>query len=74
MKALFVAVAFAAILCALVYAGIFMVRGAKSGEARSHNMAWALAVRVGVSILLFTCLLLAYLMGWIQPTGLPLSH
>lgn len=35
-------------------------------------MARALAFRVGFSILLFVVVLISYLMGWIQPTGLPL--
>ena len=34
-------------------------------------MATALALRVGLSILLFLCILLAWKMGWINPTGIP---
>jgi hypothetical protein len=34
-------------------------------------MAKALAIRVGVSILLFACILLSWQAGWIQPTGIP---
>jgi hypothetical protein len=34
-------------------------------------MARALALRVGLSIVLFLCLLLAWKLGYIQPTGLP---
>ena len=37
-------------------------------------MAWALAVRVGLSVTVFLFVLVSYLMGWIQPTGLPLGH
>jgi hypothetical protein len=33
-------------------------------------MARALAFRVGFSILVFLCILLAWQMGWIQPTGI----
>jgi hypothetical protein len=35
-------------------------------------MAKALAFRVGFSVLLFLVVLLAYFMGWIQPTGMPM--
>jgi hypothetical protein len=34
-------------------------------------MAWALALRVAVSILLFLGVLVAWQLGLIQPTGLP---
>jgi hypothetical protein len=34
-------------------------------------MALALALRVGVSILLFACILLSWKFGFIQPTGIP---
>jgi hypothetical protein len=34
-------------------------------------MATALAFRVGFSIVLFICVLVAWKMGWIQPTGIP---
>ena len=31
----------------------------------------ALAWRVGISVMLFMAVLVAYLLGWIQPTGVP---
>jgi hypothetical protein len=37
---------------------------------RSSNMAWALAARVGLSVLLFICILISWKMGWIEPTGI----
>jgi hypothetical protein len=37
-------------------------------------MAHALAFRVGFSILLFVCVLIAWKLGYIQPTGLPASR
>jgi hypothetical protein len=70
---LLIAVAFAAILGALVMAGVFMIRG-RDGESKSGNMMRALAVRVGVSIALFVCILLAWRFGWIHPSGIPLGH
>ena len=30
--------------------------------------------RIGLSVLLFVCLLVAYALGWIEPTGLPLGR
>jgi hypothetical protein len=37
-------------------------------------MARALTVRVGISVLLFVCLLVAYKLGWIAPTGIPVGQ
>jgi hypothetical protein len=71
MKVL-IALAFVAILAALAYAGVAMVRGRQdAGRQRRKDMARALAVRVGLSVALFLCILLAYKLGWIQPTGVP---
>jgi hypothetical protein len=62
-----------AILAALALAGLFMLRG-REGESRRGNMMRALALRVALSVLLFLCILGAYWMGWIQPTGLPVGR
>ena len=40
---------------------------------RSRRMARALALRVGLSILLFVLIVCAYLLGYIQPNGLPVT-
>ena len=69
---LLVALAFAVILGALVLAGVFMIRG-RDGESRSGRMARALTVRIGVSVALFVCILLAWRFGWIHPSGIPLG-
>lgn len=71
MKVLIV-IAFIAILSALAYAGVAMMRG-REGEGRTKKptMMRALAVRVGISVALFLLILLAYKLGWIQPTGVP---
>lgn len=67
-----VAVAFAAILASLGVALFFMVRGGRSQEGgSSRRMARALAFRIGLSILLFIGILLAWRFGYIQPTGIP---
>lgn len=66
-----VGTAFIAILCALAFAGISMVRDGRDGKPKTDSMMRALAWRVGLSVLLFLCLLASYWMGWIQPTGIP---
>jgi hypothetical protein len=72
-----VIVAFIAIIASLAAALVYMMRGGSDtnadGAPRKNHMARALAFRVGFSILLFVVVLISYLMGWIQPTGLPLS-
>ena len=67
-----IAAAFAVILGALLLAGVFMVRG-KDGESKSGRMMRALAVRVAVSVALFVCILVAWRLGWIHPSGIPLG-
>ena len=71
MKTLF-ALGFLAILASLGSALFFMMRTGKDDQQRGQRMAWALALRVGLSILLFVCLLVAWKMGYIRPTGVPL--
>ncbi len=71
-----VVLAFIAILASLASALFFMMRGGKDAgddKAKGHRMAWALAIRVGLSIALFLCILVAWQLGYIQPTGLPAS-
>lgn len=76
MKYLVIA-AFAAILASLASALFFMMRNGRTDEApqtdarKGKHMARALAVRVGLSIALFACILVAWKLGYIQPTGLP---
>jgi archaellum biogenesis protein FlaJ (TadC family) len=69
-----VTVAFIALLGRLGAALFFMMRDSPSHEGqaerqRAKRMAWALALRVGLSIALFLIVLLSYRMGWIHPTG-----
>jgi Protein of unknown function (DUF2909) len=89
MKTLIV-VAFIGILIALASAGVFMLRkgrdaaandspagsGGTPGSAspQQKQMARALAWRVGISVTLFLLVMLAWQMGWIQPSGLPLGR
>ncbi|WNO06091.1 twin transmembrane helix small protein [Rhodoferax mekongensis] len=69
-----VIIAFIAILGSLAAALYFMLRGGSSRTAKSRNMARALGMRVGVSIFLFLCILLAWKLGYIHPTGIPEGH
>jgi hypothetical protein len=67
------------VLLALGSAGFFMLRKDSGDEndaasRRDKRMARALAVRVGLSVALFIVVLFSYLMGWIQPTGIPLGQ
>jgi cytochrome bd-type quinol oxidase subunit 2 len=66
-----VALAFLAILASLGAALFFMLRDGRNGQAKTSNMARALALRVGLSVLLFICILVAWKLGYIRPTGLP---
>jgi hypothetical protein len=64
-----VALALLAVAASLGAAAFFMLRGPQEGKAR-NNMARALALRIGISVLLFVCILLAWKLGYIQPTGI----
>lgn len=69
-----IAVAFVAIFAALASALFFMMKGGGgSGKPKTGHMARALAFRVGFSIVLFLCILLAWKLGYIQPKGLPVG-
>jgi hypothetical protein len=77
MKVL-VAIAFVAIIGSLGSALFFMMRGggkdsADADKRRGDNMARALALRIGLSVLLFVCILIAWKLGYIQPTGIPVG-
>ena len=65
-----VILAFVAILGSLGSALFFMMNDGRDGKPKTSNMARALAFRVGFSILLFICILIAWKLGWIQPTGI----
>ncbi len=67
-----VILAFVGILAALASAGLMMIRK-RDGPRADSRMARALAWRVGISVALFLVILLGWSLGWIQPTGLPLS-
>lgn len=70
-----VVIAFIGILFSLGSALLYMMRGntppVEGQKPKKGNMATALAFRVGISILLFICVLVSWKLGWIQPTGIP---
>ena len=65
--------AFVAIVGSLGAALYFMMQDGRDGKAKTKHMARALAFRVGFSILLFVCVLAAWKLGYIQPTGIPVG-
>jgi len=65
-----VALAFLAILASLGSALFFMMSDGRNGKPKTNHMARALALRVGFSILVFVCILIAWKLGYIQPTGI----
>lgn len=74
MKALII-VLLLCVLCALAGAGVFMLRKGGQGATseRDTSMARALALRVALSIAAFLLVLLAWALGWIKPTGIPMG-
>lgn len=65
-----IALAFLAIIASLGSALFFMMKDGRDGKPKTSNMARALAFRVGFSILVFVCILIAWKLGYIQPTGI----
>lgn len=63
--------AFVAIIASLATALFFMMKKSADGKSRGQKMALALAMRVGISVLLFASILVAWKLGYIHPTGIP---
>jgi hypothetical protein len=61
-----VAIAFILIIGSLASALFYLMRD----KGQSNRTVHALALRVGLSILLFALILVAYKLGWIAPTGI----
>jgi len=61
-----IAIAFILILSSLASALVFLMRD----KGKSNRTVKALAFRVGFSVALFILLMVAYNLGWIQPTGI----
>lgn len=69
-----IALVFVGILFALFLAGRAMLKDGRDGAPKTNRMLHALALRVGLSVALFIFILVAYKLGWIQPTGLPVPR
>jgi Protein of unknown function (DUF2909) len=69
-----IGVAFSVILAALAWAGVAMLRGGRKEGSKGGDMMRALAVRIAVSVLLFACIVIAWSLGWIHPTGIPVGR
>jgi hypothetical protein len=69
----FVALAFVGILASLGFALFFMLKDGREGRTKTGGMVRALTVRIGLSVVLFLCVLVAWKLGYIQPGGLPLG-
>ena len=74
MKIFLVGAAFTAIFGSLALAGVYMLRGGGSGSSKGGHMMRALALRIAVSVVLFIGIIVAWRLGWIHPTGVPLSQ
>ena len=84
MKSLLIGIAFVAIIASLGSALFFMMRrpdGERNSDEerlqddrrRARGMFWSLALRVGLSVFVFVCILLAWELGYIHPSGLPIN-
>jgi phosphoglycerol transferase MdoB-like AlkP superfamily enzyme len=69
----FIALAFVGIFASLAFALFYMLKDGRNGRAKTGGMARALTFRIGLSVVLFLCMLLAWKFGYIQPTGLPVG-
>lgn len=70
----FILIGFVAIVASLGAAMFYMLKNGKNDLEVSKvdpiNMVRSLAFRVGFSIVLFVCILVAWMLGYIQPTGI----
>jgi hypothetical protein len=65
-----IGIAFLGIVISLAAAGLFMLRGPQSESDKSNNMARALTLRIGISVVLFLLILTLWYLGIIEPTGI----
>ena len=76
----FIALFLLLIIASLASAGFFMLRrkdpalgDAQKKSAQNQGMVRALTIRIGLSVVLFISVLVAWQLGLIQPTGLPIK-
>lgn len=66
----FIALAFLAIVASLGSALFFMMQDGRDGKPKTSRMARALTMRIGVSVLVFICILVGWKLGYLHPTGI----
>ena len=66
----FIALAFLAIVASLGSALFFMMQDGRDGKPKTSRMARALTMRIGVSVLVFICILIGWKLGYLHPTGI----
>jgi hypothetical protein len=54
-----------AIVCALVFGGVFLVKDPSTSRRTVKALSW----RVGLQIALIVLLIVAFVMGWLKPHG-----
>ena len=54
-----------AIVCALVFGGVFLVKDPSTSKRTVKALSW----RVGLQVALILLLVLAFFMGWLKPHG-----
>ena len=59
----------ACLLAIVLSLGSALVQLVRNKGESSQKMARALTIRIGLSVLLFVLLLVAWRLGWIQPHG-----
>jgi cytochrome b561 len=69
-----VTIAFIAIIASLGFALFFMMKDGSDGKPKTSRMAKALAFRIGISVVLFLCILISWKLGYIQPTGIQVGQ
>lgn len=70
----FVIFAFVAIIGSLGTALYFMLKSHDDSQSRARKMASALAMRVGISLVLFVSIIVAWKLGYIHPTGIAVGQ
>ncbi|MDP6165914.1 MAG: twin transmembrane helix small protein [Gammaproteobacteria bacterium] len=59
-----------AVLISLAFGGFFLSKD----ESGKQRVATVLTIRIGLSILLFSLLIIGYFMGYLSPNASPLAH
>ena len=63
-------IVFVLIFASLAGAGFFIMRD----QGKTRSTAWALTMRISLSVALFVFIWFAHWMGWINSTGLPIGR